>query len=115
MINSTTSHSTITKETETTNVSSFELSGSNKNEFLKSVCFSDFLSVFGKDDLILKSVDDDFTVAVSPPKNGWTYETLVNVDFFDISFQYATFSSWSIYIGGCYLGNDEDWLCMARN
>ncbi|GLR76789.1 hypothetical protein [Aliivibrio sifiae] len=32
MTHSTTSHSTITKETEATNVSSFELSGSNKNE-----------------------------------------------------------------------------------
>lgn len=32
MTHSTTSHSTITKETEATNVSSFELSGENKNE-----------------------------------------------------------------------------------
>lgn len=55
MTHSTAINSTITKETEATNVSPFEQSGSNKNECLKSENFPDFLSVFGKHDLILNS------------------------------------------------------------
>ncbi|WP_063665652.1 hypothetical protein [Aliivibrio fischeri] len=115
MTHSTAINSTITKETKATNVSPFEQSGSNKNECLKSENFPDFLSVFGKHDLILKSIGEGFTVAVPPPENGWTYEALADVDFLDISFQYATFCSWNIYIGGCHLGHDEDWLYMARD
>ncbi|MGF1903635.1 hypothetical protein [Aliivibrio salmonicida] len=146
MTNSTVINSTITKEIEATNVSSFELSGSNKNECIQSkeqVCdcseddtciqcydfyweskirFStlddgsvpSFLSVFGKEDLILKSIEGNITVVIHPPKNGWIYEALKMVDFFDINFQYAVFSSWNIYIGGCYVGCDDDWLNVGE-
>ena len=71
---------------------------------------TDFLAAHTNDDLILKSVEGGFVVTINPPKNGWTYDELTNVDFFDLSFEYAVFCNWDIYLGGVHLGNDNQWI-----
>ena len=110
MTHSNTINSTITKETEATKARA----GSSKTESIqiKSKSNTYFLSIFGKEDLILNSVDGNMTAVINAPENGWTYEALAAVNFFDISVQYANFY-WNIYIGGCHLGNESKWLYMG--
>ena len=106
MTHSNTINSTITKETEATKARA----GSSKTESIQSKSNTDFLADHKYDDLVLNSVEGGFDVTIKAPKNGWTYDELTNVDFFNLSFEYGVLGDWDIYLGGIHLGNDDQWI-----
>ena len=106
MTHSNTINSTITKETEATKARA----GSSKTESIQSKSNTDFLADHKYDDLVLNSVEGGVVVTINPPKHGWTYDELTNVDFFNLSFEYGVLGDWDIYLGGVHLGNDNQWV-----
>jgi hypothetical protein len=106
MTHSNTINSTITKETEATKARA----GYPKTESIQSKSNTDFLADHKYDDLVLNSVEGGVVVTINPPKYGWTYDELTNVDFFNLSFEYGVLGGWDIYLGVVHLGNDNQWI-----